>query len=73
MADFSSAGKWLKIGFLMAVNAMVLFLFALTTNLGIGFNDDGIEAVMVISIITCVIGKLIAFIIHNECVCSNPI
>ena len=70
MADFSSAGKWLKIGFLMAVNAMVLFLFALTTNLGIGFNDDGIEAVMVISIITCIIGKLIAFIILNECVCK---
>ena len=70
MADFSSAGKWLKIGFLLAVNGMVLFLFALTTNLGIGFNDDGIEAVMVISIITCVIGKLIVFIILNECVCK---
>ena len=62
MADFNSAGKWLKIGFLLAVNAMILFLFAIATNLGIGFNDDGIDAMMVISIMICIIGKLIVFL-----------
>lgn len=59
MGDFVSAGKFLKVAFLLAVNAMVLFLFALGTGLGSGFNDDGVDAMIVISILVCIVGEYV--------------